>query len=183
MTNKRRSGKPVVPRSGSFWRGVFAGLDGSPHPIVLMESTFSTVPHGTNAIAGEPDTIDWYATFRYPIGSQSSTKQGLRRRCEALEKIIAPHLTKGILVVLESTTYPGTTDEDLRQVLEKGSGLRADTEQAAQGNLLVVFEVLGIEVEQLQRTQIGSVKLAELLKGKWRTLTESEIKSLLSSKV
>lgn len=38
---------------------------------------------------------------------------------------IAPHLRKGILVVLESTTYPGTTDEDLREVLEKGSGLRA----------------------------------------------------------
>jgi UDP-N-acetyl-D-glucosamine dehydrogenase len=29
------------------------------------------------------------------------------------------------LVVLESTTYPGTTDEDLRTVLEKGSGLKA----------------------------------------------------------
>src|SRR5712671_4727857 len=38
---------------------------------------------------------------------------------------IAPHLSKGILVVLESTTYPGTTDEDLRVVLEKGSGLIA----------------------------------------------------------
>lgn len=38
---------------------------------------------------------------------------------------IAPHLRKGILVVLESTTYPGTTDEDLRQVLEQGSGLKA----------------------------------------------------------
>ncbi|MFO1496850.1 MAG: nucleotide sugar dehydrogenase [Verrucomicrobiota bacterium] len=38
---------------------------------------------------------------------------------------IAPHLTKGILVVLESTTYPGTTDEDLLQVLENGSGLKA----------------------------------------------------------
>jgi UDP-N-acetyl-D-glucosamine dehydrogenase len=38
---------------------------------------------------------------------------------------IAPHLPKGILVVLESTTYPGTTDEDLRQVLEAGSGLKA----------------------------------------------------------
>lgn len=38
---------------------------------------------------------------------------------------IAPHLHKGILVVLESTTYPGTTDEDLRGVLEKGSGLVA----------------------------------------------------------
>jgi UDP-N-acetyl-D-glucosamine dehydrogenase len=40
-------------------------------------------------------------------------------------KAIAPHLQKGALVVLESTTYPGTTDEDLRQVLEAGSGLKA----------------------------------------------------------
>ncbi len=38
---------------------------------------------------------------------------------------IAPHLQKGALVVLESTTYPGTTDEDLRAVLENGSGLKA----------------------------------------------------------
>src|SRR6202040_2664064 len=37
----------------------------------------------------------------------------------------APHLGKGTLVVLESTTYPGTTDEDLRGVLEAGSGLKA----------------------------------------------------------
>jgi UDP-N-acetyl-D-glucosamine dehydrogenase len=40
-------------------------------------------------------------------------------------EIIAAHLAKGTLVVLESTTYPGTTDEDLRVVLEKGSGLKA----------------------------------------------------------
>jgi UDP-N-acetyl-D-glucosamine dehydrogenase len=40
-------------------------------------------------------------------------------------KSIAPHLQRGTLVVLESTTYPGTTDEDLREVLEKGSGLTA----------------------------------------------------------
>jgi UDP-N-acetyl-D-glucosamine dehydrogenase len=38
---------------------------------------------------------------------------------------IAPHLRRGMLVVLESTTYPGTTDEDLRAVLERGSGLKA----------------------------------------------------------
>lgn len=38
---------------------------------------------------------------------------------------IAPHLQKGTVVVLESTTYPGTTDEDLRAVLEAGSGLIA----------------------------------------------------------
>lgn len=38
---------------------------------------------------------------------------------------IAPHLQPGTLVVLESTTYPGTTDTELRAVLEKHSGLRA----------------------------------------------------------
>src|SRR5580658_1407863 len=38
---------------------------------------------------------------------------------------IAPHIRKGLLVVLESTTYPGTTDEDLRRVLEAGSGMKA----------------------------------------------------------
>ncbi|MFZ2641103.1 MAG: nucleotide sugar dehydrogenase [Verrucomicrobiia bacterium] len=40
-------------------------------------------------------------------------------------KAIAAHLQKGTLVVLESTTYPGTTDEDLRLVLEQGSGMKA----------------------------------------------------------
>ena len=43
-------------------------------------------------------------------------------------KAIAPHLQKGTLVVLESTTYPGTTDEDLRAVLEAGSQLKAGTD-------------------------------------------------------
>ncbi len=40
-------------------------------------------------------------------------------------KALAPFLQKGTLIVLESTTYPGTTDEDLREVIEKGSGLKA----------------------------------------------------------
>ncbi len=41
---------------------------------------------------------------------------------------IARHLQKGTLVVLESTTYPGTTDTDLREVLEAGSKLKAGTD-------------------------------------------------------
>ena len=43
----------------------------------------------------------------------------------ATGRAIAPHLLRGTLVVLESTTYPGTTDEDLRTVLEEGSGMKA----------------------------------------------------------
>jgi UDP-N-acetyl-D-glucosamine dehydrogenase len=38
---------------------------------------------------------------------------------------LAPRLRKGQLVVLESTTYPGTTRERLQPVLEEGSGLKA----------------------------------------------------------
>jgi len=38
--------------------------------------------------------------------------------------ILAPHLSEGCCVILESTTYPGTTEEVFAPVLEAGSGLR-----------------------------------------------------------
>jgi UDP-N-acetyl-D-glucosamine dehydrogenase len=38
---------------------------------------------------------------------------------------MAPHLRKGQLITLESTTYPGTTEEVLVPILEQGSGLTA----------------------------------------------------------
>jgi len=41
---------------------------------------------------------------------------------------VAPFIQKGTTFILESTTYPGTTDEDLRNVLEEGSGLKAGDE-------------------------------------------------------
>lgn len=37
---------------------------------------------------------------------------------------ISRHLTKGTVVVLESTTYPGTTEELIKPILEEGSGLK-----------------------------------------------------------
>jgi UDP-N-acetyl-D-glucosamine dehydrogenase len=43
---------------------------------------------------------------------------------EAAARSLAPHLEAGALVVLESTTYPGTTEELFRPILES-SGLRA----------------------------------------------------------
>ena len=38
---------------------------------------------------------------------------------------IAPYLSKGVLLTLESTTYPGTTEDELRVALEEGSGMKA----------------------------------------------------------
>jgi UDP-N-acetyl-D-glucosamine dehydrogenase len=43
-------------------------------------------------------------------------------------RTIAPYLQKGVLVTLESTTYPGTTEEELRLALEAGSGMKAGTD-------------------------------------------------------
>jgi UDP-N-acetyl-D-glucosamine dehydrogenase len=44
---------------------------------------------------------------------------------EAAARGIAPVLQRGQVVVLESTTYPGTTREVVKPLLEEGSGLRA----------------------------------------------------------
>lgn len=39
---------------------------------------------------------------------------------------------------------------------------------------------IGLNVEQLVRTQVGKIKLGELRVGRWRMLTETEIKTLLT---
>ena len=44
----------------------------------------------------------------------------------ATARDISPHISKGQLIVLESTTYPGTTEEILAVELESGSGLKTD---------------------------------------------------------
>ena len=41
-----------------------------------------------------------------------------------------------------------------------------------------LFESQNFSVKRLQRTQIGKIKLGELKPGKWRTLSEAEIKTL-----
>ena len=45
-------------------------------------------------------------------------------------RTIAQHLQPGTLVVLESTTYPGTTDEQVRPILEEATGLVAGSDFA-----------------------------------------------------
>ncbi|MBN6190638.1 nucleotide sugar dehydrogenase [Aneurinibacillus sp. BA2021] len=47
---------------------------------------------------------------------------------ESAAASLAPFVTPGATVVLESTTYPGTTEELMVPLLEKGSGLTAGTD-------------------------------------------------------
>ena len=69
------------------------------------------------------------------------------------------------------------------RVLASGGGTTLLEIELAEGKnreLRRMFEVFERRVIKLQRIQIGPIKLGELREGRWRTLTDTEIKSLLS---
>ncbi len=49
-------------------------------------------------------------------------------------KAIAPHLRQGQLIILESTTYPGTTEEVLIPILEQGNSSRLHANRGEETN-------------------------------------------------
>jgi UDP-N-acetyl-D-glucosamine dehydrogenase len=84
---------------------------------------------------------------------------------ESAARMLAPHVREGCLVVLESTTYPGTTEQLFAPILEAGSGLTAgrdfsvgySPERIDPGNQTWDLEstpklVSGIDAESLART-------------------------------
>lgn len=108
---------------------------------------------------------------------------------EESARSLAIHLKRGATVILESTTYPGTTEELLVPILEAGSGLKAgrdfyagySPERIDPGNKRWGFVetpkvVSGIDAASLQKVQefygrlvdqtvpVGSPKEAELTK-------------------
>jgi pseudouridine synthase len=61
-----------------------------------------------------------------------------------------------------------------------GSLVEVDLTEGRNREVRRMFGVLGLTVKRLQRIQIGRIKLGELRPGRWRTLTDSEIKTLLT---
>jgi 23S rRNA pseudouridine2605 synthase len=98
-------------------------------------------------------------------------------------------------------TVDGRVEEGMLRILERGVFWEGEKLRAEKARLISagssqsvvelelsegkyrevrrMFESQGRSVKKLQRIQIGKIKLGELKTGKWRTLTESEIKSLL----
>jgi 23S rRNA pseudouridine2605 synthase len=62
---------------------------------------------------------------------------------------------------------------------QKQSVVELELAQGKYHEVRRLFESQQVTVKRLQRVQIGKIKLGELPQGKWRTLTEPEIKSLM----
>ena len=88
------------------------------------------------------------------------------RYIEDAARDLAAHLRPGATVVLESTTYPGTTESLVAPILEEGSGLRAGAdfhlgyspERIDPGNATWTFEntpkvVSGVDAASLEAVQ------------------------------
>jgi len=86
---------------------------------------FSKLEHVDAAIICVPTPLD---EFREPDLSY----------VHATAESISKHLQRGQLIVLESTTYPGTTDELVLPILEK-SGLKCQANAGGGGDFLLAY--------------------------------------------
>ena len=114
------------------------GLDIDPVKVDAINGGQSYIHHITSAVVSEQvDSHNLSASTDFSLVKQCDavvicvpTPLGKNREPDIsyilkTGEAISSHLKPGVLVVLESTTYPGTTDEDLRAVLEAGSNLKA----------------------------------------------------------
>lgn len=104
---------------------------------------------------------------------------------------------KKYLATVEGRVEPELLEEFVRGIFDRGERLKAERAvliSASKSKSVVelelregknrevrrMFESRNLTVKKLQRTQIGKIKLGELKPGRWRALTETEIKTLLA---
>jgi len=144
---------------------------------------------------------DWQHLF--PVGRLDYASEGLIFLTNDGEFCLRlTHPRFGVRKTYEATVRgraePAVVEQALRGVIERGQRLKAERARIVSANNtrsvieLVLGEgknrevrrllgALGLEVERLVRTRIGPIPLGELPPGRWRTLTETEIKSLLAN--
>lgn len=141
----------------------------------------------------------------YPVGRLDRDSEGMLLMTNDGEFANAmTHPTHHVPKTYRVTVRPNITDE---QINAFHTGIEIDGRMTAPAGLRVLertegrvvcevilyegrnrqirrmFEELGIEVARLKRTAVGSVKLGMLAPGKWRNLTEEEVRKLtLASK-
>lgn len=108
-------------------------------------------------------------------------RYGVRKKYRAIiEGFVEPGMLRRIMAGVE---HEGETlrAEHARLVDANNSHSIVELELAEGKNREVrrLFETQGLIVARLQRTQIGPIKLGELPEGRWRALTDTEVKQLL----
>jgi 23S rRNA pseudouridine2605 synthase len=99
---------------------------------------------------------------------------------------------KKYTATIEGLVEQEMLDKFVRGIFHHGEKLKAESARLVSRNVVELelsegknrevrrmFESQGLVVKRLQRTQIGKIKIGELKPGRWRALTETEIKTLL----
>jgi 23S rRNA pseudouridine2605 synthase len=139
----------------------------------------------------------------YPIGRLDRESEGLLLFTNDGEFANAmTHPTKHVPKTYRVTVRPDITEEQITKMMtgmmiEGRKTMPADVRIISKEPNRVVVEIiicegrnrqirkmceeLGLDVARLKRTAVGSVRLGMLPQGKWRELTNDEIKSLMSA--
>ena len=137
----------------------------------------------------------------YPVGRLDRDSEGLLLMTNDGEFANAmTHPTKHVPKTYRVTVRPGITEEQLTAL---STGIVIDDRMTAPAQVRVISkeenrvvleiilyegrnrqirkmcEELGLEVARLKRTAVGSVKLGMLQQGKWRNLSEEEVRKLM----
>jgi 23S rRNA pseudouridine2605 synthase len=148
---------------------------------------------------GELLPKEWSNLF--PVGRLDYASEGLiflTNDGDFSLKVTHPRygLSKTYVATVEGKVEPAVVQAFLTGVRDHGELLRAqkakillstkaksvvelDLTEGKNREVRRLFESQNFVVKKLQRIRIGKIKLGELPLGKWRTLTETEIKSLL----
>lgn len=156
-------------------------------------------PENRNVV-GDLLPVEWARTL-HPVGRLDWDSEGLLFLTNDGELTLRlTHPRYGIHKHYQATIAGKLEPEDLRPftagIRHEGEMLKAERVRLISSNnshsvvelelgegknreVRRLFEAIGFEVERLQRTQIGKIRLGELPVGKYRVLTDVEVKSLL----
>ena len=96
-------------------------------PVSDVDSTelSSALESGRYSIKSEYASLSGFSSAIITVPTPLQDGKPNLRFIESAAASLAPHISSGGLIVLESTTYPGTTEELLVPILESGSNLVA----------------------------------------------------------
>ncbi|MFC9670023.1 nucleotide sugar dehydrogenase [Streptomyces sp. NPDC056949] len=100
----------------------------SPSPDIADSQVAAALTNGTYTPTANGDDLAGFDVAVIAVPTPLRDGAPDLSAIEHAARLLAPHLRPGCTVVLESTTYPGTTEDLLQPLLESVSGLTAGTD-------------------------------------------------------